>query len=221
MAPETVPQLLVGATGPKTLALSGELAQGTVLSGGTTPDACVGRSLTSGRRITRSSSTSSVLSVPAVVSAPLPRPQRPVASRRRMRLPWATRPKSRQQHGDGLQQVQPPWYSNRLLTSRMSASSFALSRRRFNPWWRSSEGYSGQNRVDVGSAHVAMCHEPNLPGNGDRADIDSGELSNGDRRIGCRGQNDVGGRFVDGPTAFTKPRREALRVVVIVGEASL
>lgn len=50
-----------------------------------------------------------------------------------MRLPWATRPKSRQQHGDGLQQVQPPWYSNRLLTSRMSASSFVLSRRRFNP----------------------------------------------------------------------------------------
>lgn len=37
--PEKVPQLLVGATGPKTLALSGELAQGTVLSGGTTPDA--------------------------------------------------------------------------------------------------------------------------------------------------------------------------------------
>lgn len=36
--PENVPQLLVGATGPKTLALSGELAQGTVLSGGTTPD---------------------------------------------------------------------------------------------------------------------------------------------------------------------------------------
>ncbi len=36
--PETVPQLLVGATGPKTLALSGELAPGTVLSGGTTPD---------------------------------------------------------------------------------------------------------------------------------------------------------------------------------------
>lgn len=36
--PEKVPQLLVGATGPKTLALSGELAQGTVLSGGTTPD---------------------------------------------------------------------------------------------------------------------------------------------------------------------------------------
>ncbi|MFJ7621083.1 LLM class flavin-dependent oxidoreductase [Rhodococcus erythropolis] len=36
--PERVPQLLVGATGPKTLALSGELAQGTVLSGGTTPD---------------------------------------------------------------------------------------------------------------------------------------------------------------------------------------
>ena len=31
--PEKVPQLLVGATGPKTLALSGELAQGTVLSG--------------------------------------------------------------------------------------------------------------------------------------------------------------------------------------------
>ncbi|RZL26006.1 MAG: LLM class flavin-dependent oxidoreductase [Rhodococcus sp. (in: high G+C Gram-positive bacteria)] len=36
--PEEVPQLLVGATGPKTLALSGELAQGTVLSGGTTLD---------------------------------------------------------------------------------------------------------------------------------------------------------------------------------------
>ncbi|WP_258956968.1 LLM class flavin-dependent oxidoreductase [Rhodococcus globerulus] len=36
--PEEVPQLFVGATGPKTLALSGELAQGTVLSGGTTPD---------------------------------------------------------------------------------------------------------------------------------------------------------------------------------------
>ncbi len=37
--PEKVPQLLVGATGgPKTLALSGELAQGTVLSGGSTPD---------------------------------------------------------------------------------------------------------------------------------------------------------------------------------------
>ncbi|NRH32553.1 LLM class flavin-dependent oxidoreductase [Rhodococcus sp. MS13] len=36
--PEKVPQLLVGATGPKTLALSGELAQGTVLSGGTTPE---------------------------------------------------------------------------------------------------------------------------------------------------------------------------------------
>ena len=121
----------------------------------------------------------------------------------------------------GCSRCNHPWYSNRLLTRRMSASSFALSRRRFNPWWRSSEGYSGQNRVDVGSAHVAMCHEPNLPGNGDRADIDSGELSNGDRRIGCRGQNDVGGRFVDGPTAFTKPRREALRVVVIVGEASL
>ncbi|MGG7100210.1 LLM class flavin-dependent oxidoreductase [Rhodococcus sp. 24CO] len=36
--PEKMPELLVGATGPKTLALSGELAQGTVLSGGTTPD---------------------------------------------------------------------------------------------------------------------------------------------------------------------------------------
>ncbi len=55
--------------------------------------------------------------------------------------------------------------------------------------------------------------EPNLPGNGDRADIDSGELSNGDRRIGCRGQNDVGGgRLLDGPTAFYEaPTRGAAR----------
>ncbi|MEV6345141.1 LLM class flavin-dependent oxidoreductase [Actinoplanes sp. NPDC051851] len=32
------PSLLIGATGPKTLALAGELADGTILSGGTTPD---------------------------------------------------------------------------------------------------------------------------------------------------------------------------------------
>lgn len=37
--PHTVPELLVGATGPKTLRLSGELASGTVIAGGTTPDA--------------------------------------------------------------------------------------------------------------------------------------------------------------------------------------
>jgi alkanesulfonate monooxygenase SsuD/methylene tetrahydromethanopterin reductase-like flavin-dependent oxidoreductase (luciferase family) len=36
--PEPAPRLLIGATGPKTLALAGELADGTVLTGGTTPD---------------------------------------------------------------------------------------------------------------------------------------------------------------------------------------
>ncbi|MGC0366229.1 alkanesulfonate monooxygenase SsuD/methylene tetrahydromethanopterin reductase-like flavin-dependent oxidoreductase (luciferase family) [Rhodococcus sp. 27YEA15] len=36
--PAAVPPLLIGATGPKTLALSGEVADGTILSGGTTPD---------------------------------------------------------------------------------------------------------------------------------------------------------------------------------------
>jgi alkanesulfonate monooxygenase SsuD/methylene tetrahydromethanopterin reductase-like flavin-dependent oxidoreductase (luciferase family) len=36
--PVTPPPLLIGATGPKTLRLSGELAAGTVLTGGTSPD---------------------------------------------------------------------------------------------------------------------------------------------------------------------------------------
>jgi alkanesulfonate monooxygenase SsuD/methylene tetrahydromethanopterin reductase-like flavin-dependent oxidoreductase (luciferase family) len=36
--PATAPQLLFGATGPKTLRLSGELADGTILTGGTSPD---------------------------------------------------------------------------------------------------------------------------------------------------------------------------------------
>jgi alkanesulfonate monooxygenase SsuD/methylene tetrahydromethanopterin reductase-like flavin-dependent oxidoreductase (luciferase family) len=36
--PATTPQLLFGATGPKTLRLSGELADGTILTGGTSPD---------------------------------------------------------------------------------------------------------------------------------------------------------------------------------------
>jgi alkanesulfonate monooxygenase SsuD/methylene tetrahydromethanopterin reductase-like flavin-dependent oxidoreductase (luciferase family) len=36
--PAAPPPLLVGATGPKTLQLSGEVADGTVLSGGTSPD---------------------------------------------------------------------------------------------------------------------------------------------------------------------------------------
>jgi alkanesulfonate monooxygenase SsuD/methylene tetrahydromethanopterin reductase-like flavin-dependent oxidoreductase (luciferase family) len=35
--PESAPDLLVGATGDKTLRLSGELAQGTILTGGTSP----------------------------------------------------------------------------------------------------------------------------------------------------------------------------------------
>jgi len=35
--PEPAPELLIGATGPKTLALSGELADGTILTGGTAP----------------------------------------------------------------------------------------------------------------------------------------------------------------------------------------
>ena len=35
--PELAPELLIGATGPKTLALSGELADGTILTGGTAP----------------------------------------------------------------------------------------------------------------------------------------------------------------------------------------
>jgi alkanesulfonate monooxygenase SsuD/methylene tetrahydromethanopterin reductase-like flavin-dependent oxidoreductase (luciferase family) len=35
--PEPAPELLIGATGPKTLALSGELAGGTILTGGTAP----------------------------------------------------------------------------------------------------------------------------------------------------------------------------------------
>jgi alkanesulfonate monooxygenase SsuD/methylene tetrahydromethanopterin reductase-like flavin-dependent oxidoreductase (luciferase family) len=37
-APEPPPGLLIGATGPKTLALSGELAAGTILTGGTMPE---------------------------------------------------------------------------------------------------------------------------------------------------------------------------------------
>lgn len=36
--PATPPKLLIGATGPKTLRLSGELAAGTVLTGGTSPE---------------------------------------------------------------------------------------------------------------------------------------------------------------------------------------
>jgi alkanesulfonate monooxygenase SsuD/methylene tetrahydromethanopterin reductase-like flavin-dependent oxidoreductase (luciferase family) len=36
--PATPPELLIGATGPKTLRLSGELADGTILTGGTSPD---------------------------------------------------------------------------------------------------------------------------------------------------------------------------------------
>jgi alkanesulfonate monooxygenase SsuD/methylene tetrahydromethanopterin reductase-like flavin-dependent oxidoreductase (luciferase family) len=36
--PETPPGLLLGATGPKTLRLSGELAAGTILTGGTSPE---------------------------------------------------------------------------------------------------------------------------------------------------------------------------------------
>jgi alkanesulfonate monooxygenase SsuD/methylene tetrahydromethanopterin reductase-like flavin-dependent oxidoreductase (luciferase family) len=36
--PVTTPELLIGATGPKTLQLSGELADGTILTGGTSPD---------------------------------------------------------------------------------------------------------------------------------------------------------------------------------------
>jgi alkanesulfonate monooxygenase SsuD/methylene tetrahydromethanopterin reductase-like flavin-dependent oxidoreductase (luciferase family) len=35
--PDPAPELLIGATGPKTLALSGELADGTILTGGTSP----------------------------------------------------------------------------------------------------------------------------------------------------------------------------------------
>jgi alkanesulfonate monooxygenase SsuD/methylene tetrahydromethanopterin reductase-like flavin-dependent oxidoreductase (luciferase family) len=37
--PDPVPALFIGATGPKTLRLSGELAAGTILTGGTSPDA--------------------------------------------------------------------------------------------------------------------------------------------------------------------------------------
>jgi alkanesulfonate monooxygenase SsuD/methylene tetrahydromethanopterin reductase-like flavin-dependent oxidoreductase (luciferase family) len=36
--PNPAPELLIGATGPRTLALSGELADGTILTGGTSPD---------------------------------------------------------------------------------------------------------------------------------------------------------------------------------------
>jgi len=36
--PDPAPKLLIGATGPKTLRLSGELAAGTILTGGTSPD---------------------------------------------------------------------------------------------------------------------------------------------------------------------------------------
>jgi alkanesulfonate monooxygenase SsuD/methylene tetrahydromethanopterin reductase-like flavin-dependent oxidoreductase (luciferase family) len=36
--PDPAPELLIGATGPKTLQLSGELAGGTILTGGTSPD---------------------------------------------------------------------------------------------------------------------------------------------------------------------------------------
>ena len=36
--PDPAPDLLIGATGPRTLALSGELAGGTILTGGTSPD---------------------------------------------------------------------------------------------------------------------------------------------------------------------------------------
>jgi alkanesulfonate monooxygenase SsuD/methylene tetrahydromethanopterin reductase-like flavin-dependent oxidoreductase (luciferase family) len=43
--PDTAPPLLVGARGPKTLALAGEVADGVVLDGGTTPDG-VRRALT-------------------------------------------------------------------------------------------------------------------------------------------------------------------------------
>lgn len=131
--PETVPQLLVGATGPKTLALSGELAQGTVLSGGTTPDG-VRRAIA---HIGASDHEVVVYVICAFGSGGRERALAEAAASGSESpedaIAWATRPKSRQQHGDGLQQVQPPWYSNRLLTSRMSASSFALSRRRFNP----------------------------------------------------------------------------------------
>jgi alkanesulfonate monooxygenase SsuD/methylene tetrahydromethanopterin reductase-like flavin-dependent oxidoreductase (luciferase family) len=35
--PDPAPELLIGATGPRTLALSGELADGTILTGGTSP----------------------------------------------------------------------------------------------------------------------------------------------------------------------------------------
>ncbi|AGZ39671.1 LLM class flavin-dependent oxidoreductase [Actinoplanes friuliensis] len=37
-APDPAPRVLIGATGPKTLQLSGELAGGTILTGGTSPD---------------------------------------------------------------------------------------------------------------------------------------------------------------------------------------
>jgi alkanesulfonate monooxygenase SsuD/methylene tetrahydromethanopterin reductase-like flavin-dependent oxidoreductase (luciferase family) len=36
--PDPVPEVLIGATGPKTLRLSGELAGGTILTGGTSPE---------------------------------------------------------------------------------------------------------------------------------------------------------------------------------------
>ena len=36
--PDPAPELLIGATGPKSLRLSGELADGTILSGGTSPE---------------------------------------------------------------------------------------------------------------------------------------------------------------------------------------
>lgn len=44
-APTAAPPLLAGARGPKTLALAGEVADGVVLDGGTTPDG-VRRALT-------------------------------------------------------------------------------------------------------------------------------------------------------------------------------
>jgi alkanesulfonate monooxygenase SsuD/methylene tetrahydromethanopterin reductase-like flavin-dependent oxidoreductase (luciferase family) len=40
-APDPAPELLIGATGPKTLRLSGELADGTILTGGTPPEGVV------------------------------------------------------------------------------------------------------------------------------------------------------------------------------------
>ena len=52
--PASAPELLVGATGPKSLELSGELATGTILTGGTSPDgvrAALGRIDAAGHRM--------------------------------------------------------------------------------------------------------------------------------------------------------------------------